>query len=78
MHARRPSVRQDVRDVPSLNNTGHDSADLASVGDKSRGLLVAILDPNRPVEARYNQNYYATTKEALDLHGRVTAETGRA
>jgi putative membrane-bound dehydrogenase-like protein len=38
--------------------------DLASVGDKSvQGLLIAILDPNRNVEAKY-VNYLAVTQDA--------------
>src|SRR5205085_421909 len=46
-----------------LGDVGHAvGPDLASVGDKSpQGLLVAILDPNRVVEARY-VNYLALTK----------------
>jgi putative heme-binding domain-containing protein len=50
--------------------------DLASVGDKSpAGLLVAILDPNRVVEARY-VNYQATTKDGRTLTGLLASETG--
>jgi putative membrane-bound dehydrogenase-like protein len=50
--------------------------DLASVGDKSiQGLLVAILDPNRTVEARY-VNYLAVTKDGRTLSGMIATETG--
>jgi putative membrane-bound dehydrogenase-like protein len=50
--------------------------DLASVGDKSpEGLLVAVLDPNRAVEARYI-NYVAQTKNGLTFTGILTSETG--
>jgi putative membrane-bound dehydrogenase-like protein len=49
--------------------------DLASVPDKSlEGLLTAILDPNRVVEARY-VNYVATTKAGLILSGVLFGET---
>jgi len=49
--------------------------DLASVGDKSpQGLLTAILDPNRAVEARY-VNYTATTKAGLSVSGLLQGET---
>jgi putative heme-binding domain-containing protein len=48
---------------------------LASVGDKSpQGLLTAILDPNKAVEARY-VNYVATTKSGLTLSGLLQSET---
>jgi len=49
--------------------------DLASVGDKSpQGLLVAILDPNKAVEARY-VNYIATTKAGVTVSGLLQSET---
>jgi putative heme-binding domain-containing protein len=49
--------------------------DLASVKDKTpEGLLVAILDPNRAVEARY-VGYVATTKAGVSLSGLLAAET---
>ncbi len=49
--------------------------DLASVPDKSlEGLLTAILDPNRVVEARY-VNYLATTKAGQTLSGVLLGET---
>ncbi len=49
--------------------------DLASLNDKSTEyLLVAILDPNRAVEARY-VSYIAETKSGLTLTGVLTAET---
>lgn len=49
--------------------------DLASVPDKSlEGLLTAILDPNRVVEARY-VNYVATTKAGVTISGVIYGET---
>ena len=49
--------------------------DLASVGDKSvDGLLTAILDPNRAVEARYI-NYAAVTKAGKTYTGILASET---
>jgi len=49
--------------------------DFAAIGDKSpQGLLTAILDPNRAVEARYI-NYVASTKKGLILTGILTSET---
>jgi putative membrane-bound dehydrogenase-like protein len=49
--------------------------DLASVGDKSvEGLLIAILDPNRAVEARYI-NYQAVTKAGKTFAGILASET---
>src|SRR5207244_5045125 len=52
--------------------------DLASVGDKSpEGLLTAILDPNRAVEARY-LNYMAVTKNGLTMTGVLASETGNS
>jgi putative membrane-bound dehydrogenase-like protein len=62
-----------------LGNVGQQvGPDLASVGDKSpQGLLIAILDPNRAVEARY-VNYYAVTKNGQTLTGVLTAETGNS
>jgi putative heme-binding domain-containing protein len=49
--------------------------DLASVGDKSpQGLLIAILDPNRAVEARY-VNYLATTADGDTHTGLLAAES---
>jgi putative membrane-bound dehydrogenase-like protein len=49
--------------------------DLASVGDKSpEGLLIAILDPNRAVEARYVA-YLAETKDGRTLTGLLANET---
>jgi putative membrane-bound dehydrogenase-like protein len=49
--------------------------DLASVGDRSiQGLIVAILDPNRTVEARY-VNYLAVTKDGRTLTGMLATET---
>jgi putative heme-binding domain-containing protein len=52
--------------------------DLASLGDKSpESLLIAILDPNRAVEARY-VNYMAVTKSGLTLTGVLSSETGNS
>ncbi len=49
--------------------------DFASIGDKSpQGLLTAILDPNKAVEARYI-NYLATTRKGLTFNGILSAET---
>jgi putative heme-binding domain-containing protein len=60
-----------------LGGVGNDvGPDLASLNDKSTDyLLVAILDPNRAVEARY-VSYVAETKSGLTLTGVLTAETG--
>jgi putative membrane-bound dehydrogenase-like protein len=50
--------------------------DIASVGDKSpESLLVAILDPNRAVEARYI-SYLATLKNGITYTGVLSNETG--
>jgi putative membrane-bound dehydrogenase-like protein len=52
--------------------------DLASLGDKSPpALLIAILDPNRAVEARY-VGYTATTKGGRTFSGVLAAETGNS
>jgi putative heme-binding domain-containing protein len=52
--------------------------DLASLGDKSpEALLIAILDPNRAVEARY-VNYIAVTKSGLSYSGLLASETGNS
>jgi putative membrane-bound dehydrogenase-like protein len=52
--------------------------DLASLGDKSPpALLIAILDPNRAVEARY-VGYTATTKAGRTFTGVLAAETGNS
>jgi putative membrane-bound dehydrogenase-like protein len=52
--------------------------DLASIGDKSPpALLIAILDPNRAVEARY-VGYTATTKGGRTFTGVLAAETGNS
>ncbi|MFO0865910.1 MAG: PVC-type heme-binding CxxCH protein [Gemmataceae bacterium] len=52
--------------------------DLASVKDRSaEALLVAILDPNRAVEARY-LNYVAVTKSGKTLTGILAQETGNS
>jgi putative heme-binding domain-containing protein len=52
--------------------------DLASLGDKSpQALLIAILDPNRAVEARY-VGYTATTKGGRTFTGVLAAETGNS
>lgn len=60
-----------------LGGVGHEvGPDLASVGDKSPGsMLIAILDPNRSVEARY-VNYQAVTKAGLVFTGVLASETG--
>jgi putative membrane-bound dehydrogenase-like protein len=52
--------------------------DLASLGDKSpQALLIAVLDPNRAVEARY-VGYTATTKAGRVFSGVLAAETGNS
>jgi len=52
--------------------------DLASLGDKSPpALLIAILDPNRAVEARYVA-YTAVTKGGRTFTGVLAAETGNS
>jgi putative membrane-bound dehydrogenase-like protein len=52
--------------------------DLASIGDKSpEALLVAILDPNQAVEARYI-NYVAVTKAGVTVTGVLASETGNS
>jgi putative membrane-bound dehydrogenase-like protein len=52
--------------------------DLASIGDKSpESLLVAILDPNQAVEARYI-NYLAVTKAGVTVTGVLASETGNS
>jgi putative heme-binding domain-containing protein len=52
--------------------------DLASLGDKSpEALLVAILDPNRAVEARYIA-YTAVTKSGVNYTGLLASETGNS
>jgi putative membrane-bound dehydrogenase-like protein len=52
--------------------------DLASLGDKSpEALLIAILDPNRAVEAKYI-NYIAMTKSGLSFSGLLASETGNS
>jgi putative membrane-bound dehydrogenase-like protein len=62
-----------------LGGIGHVvGPDLASLGDKSpETLLIAILDPNRAVEARYI-NYVAATKNGLTLTGILASETGNS
>jgi putative membrane-bound dehydrogenase-like protein len=62
-----------------LAGVGHQvGPDLASVGDKSpEGLLIAVLDPNRSVEARYI-NYIAVTKNGLTMTGVLANETGNS
>jgi putative heme-binding domain-containing protein len=52
--------------------------DLPSLTDKSpEALLVAVLDPNRAVEAKY-VNYLAVTRNGLTLTGLLTNETGNS
>jgi putative heme-binding domain-containing protein len=62
-----------------LEGVGHEvGPDLASLGDKSpEALLIAILDPNRAVEARY-VNYTATTKAGLTYTGVLASETSNS
>jgi putative heme-binding domain-containing protein len=52
--------------------------DLGALADKPvETLLVATLDPNRAVEARY-VNYMATTKNGREPSGIIVAETGNS
>lgn len=52
--------------------------DLASLTDKSpESLLVALLDPNRAVEAKF-LNFAAVTKGGLSFNGMLAAETGNS
>ncbi len=62
-----------------LGNVGHKvGPDLASLGDKSpASLLIAILDPNRAVEARY-VNYVAVTKTGLTFVGVLANESSNS
>jgi putative heme-binding domain-containing protein len=62
-----------------LAGVGHAvGPDLASLGDKSpQGILIAVLDPNRAVEARY-VGYTATTKAGVVFTGVLTEETGNS
>jgi putative heme-binding domain-containing protein len=62
-----------------LGGIGHEvGPDLASLGDKSpQALLIAILDPNRAVEARY-VNYTARTNAGLTFTGVLASETGNS
>src|SRR5207237_10899826 len=49
-----------------------------SLADKSsEALLIAVLDPNRAVEARY-VNYLAETKNGQTFSGVLTSETGNS
>jgi putative heme-binding domain-containing protein len=49
--------------------------DFAAIGDRSpQGLLTAILDPNRAIEARY-VSYFASTKVGLTFTGLLQGET---
>lgn len=50
--------------------------DLAALTDRTtEALLVAILDPNRAIEAKY-LNYAAATADGLTYSGLISAETG--
>jgi putative membrane-bound dehydrogenase-like protein len=62
-----------------FGGVGHQvGPELAAVGDKSQeGLLIAILDPNRAVEARYI-NYVAQTKNGQTITGILGSETGNS
>jgi putative heme-binding domain-containing protein len=52
--------------------------DLAALRDKSgEALLIAILDPNQAVEARYI-SYLATTKNGVSYMGLLASETGNS
>jgi putative heme-binding domain-containing protein len=60
-----------------LGGMGHAvGPDLAALSDKSSGsLLVAVLDPNRAVEAKF-ANYAAVTNDGLNYSGILVNETG--
>jgi putative membrane-bound dehydrogenase-like protein len=62
-----------------LQGVGHEvGPDLASLTDKSpEALLVAVLDPNRAVESKF-QSYVAVTASGLTHGGIITAETGNS
>jgi putative membrane-bound dehydrogenase-like protein len=62
-----------------IGNVGSEvGPDLWSLGDKSgEALLVAILDPNQAVEARY-VNYTATTVNGITVSGLLAAESGNS
>jgi putative membrane-bound dehydrogenase-like protein len=60
-----------------MQNEGHSvGPDLAALSDRSpRGLLTAILDPNRAVESRY-VNYVGATEDGLVVNGILESEAG--
>jgi len=62
-----------------LRGEGSDvGPDLGALGSKDvPTLLVAILDPNRAVEARY-VNYTATTRDDRELSGIISSESGNS
>ncbi len=62
-----------------LGGVGQDvGPDLAGLRDKSgEALLIAILDPNQAVEARYI-NYVATTKNGVTYDGLLASESGNS
>jgi putative heme-binding domain-containing protein len=62
-----------------LAGMGHDvGPDLMSLTDKSpESLLVAILDPNRAVEAKF-LSYTAVTKSGKMITGLIASETGNS
>ena len=62
-----------------LQGVGHEvGPDLASLTDKSpEALLVAVLDPNRAVEAKFI-NYTAITSAGRSFTGLLAAETGNS
>ena len=71
--------RQQCATCHRLRGEGNDvGPDLGALGAKDVStLLVAILDPNRAVEARY-VNYAATTRDDRELSGIITAESGNS
>jgi putative membrane-bound dehydrogenase-like protein len=62
-----------------ISDLGHAvGPDLAAVSDKSPGnLLIAILDPNRTVDAG-SMNYVAVTKQGLVFSGLLATEAGNS
>ena len=69
--------RQNCSTCHRFKGEGHEiGVDLNTMADKPvQTLLVAILDPNQAVEARY-VNYTAVTKGDREISGIITAETG--
>ena len=67
-----PPATSSATSATSSAPTWHRSADKSS-----QGMLIAVLDPNRAVEARY-VNYSAITRAGLTLTGILASETGNS